>query len=404
MDGTLPLFTFKMSRKEDVMKKKIKMSKVLNRLCKMNMKIPLFGLISLALAFGVFIIISTLPAHAFDRWGGEDSIREVLIKGADLHLSRQGTYENSCGAKYGPPDVPSIENTWEWKIGSGWTCWNVGGISAEGLLAAYERTHNWDYLKGAIAQGNTLIAKYNTIVIDDPKGAEWEDRPFSQDIEFLVRLSRASHNHSYARVAHDWYDIIINNKTAEENADRYIDNRMSLAGWDLASQIRAACALGKWHYARGMAKRLLERRADWEKVMYSGYDWTMLSYASLLWAFAELRFGGREIAAAEREFRHFVLKAQVQEGPQKGSWDEGSYQTTAYAILGLDAVTGMQHDVAKALGKAFAFLRDTQTEEGGWSYLEGGEYVEYGEENSEVLMALSELRWREIGGRYPGHF
>jgi hypothetical protein len=361
----------------------------MDKTIKINMRTLLFGLICLVLAFGVFSTIST-ETQAFDRWRGEDPILEVLVKGANLHLYRQDTYLTKCG----PPFVPSIQNTWEWVIGSGETCWNVGGISAMGLLSAYERTHNRNYLKGAIAQGNTLIKKYNTIMTNE--GAVWENRPFSQDIEFLIQLSRVNHNHSYERVARDWHDIITDNKTAEENVDRYIEGRksqsiVSMAGWDLASQIRAALAVGKWQYARDMAKRLLERRADWEGISYGE---TILSYSSLLWAFAELRFGGREIAAAEREFRDLVLEAQVQEGSQMGSWLDGDYQTTAYAILGLDATTGRQHDIVKALGKAFAFLRDTQTAKGGWSYP-----PEIGEVNSEVLMALSGLHRREIGLR-----
>jgi hypothetical protein len=364
----------------------------MDKTIKMNMRTLLFGFICLVLAFGVLSSIST-ETQAFDRWRSGDPIREVLVKGADLQLSRQGTFANVCGptSPYGPPYVTEIVNTWEWVIGSGETCWNVGGVSAVGLLAAYERTHNHDYLERAIKQGNTLVAKYDTIITD---GAQWEDRPFSQDIEFLVELSRVSHNHSYARVARDWHDIITDNKTAVENADRYIDARLSLAGWDLSSQIRAALAVGKWQYARDMAKRLLERRADWEGKPYDGIDYTILSYSGLLWAFAELRFGGREIAAGEREFRNLVLEAQVQNGEQMGSWDDGNYQTTAYAILGLDATNGRQHDIVKALGKAFAFLRDTQTAAGGWSYP-----PEIGEVNSEVLMALGGLHRREIGLR-----
>ena len=344
-----------------------------------------------AVAVGLLVLGPT-PGLAFHWWGEEESIREVLVAGADLHLARQGTYANACGGGYGQPAVAAIEGTWEWEIGSEWTCWNVGGISATGLLAAWERVRHPGYLNGAIAAGDTLAARYETIVTDDPEGAEWEDRPFSQDIEFLVRLARDSRDHSYARVARDWYRIVTDGKTAEENADRYIDARGSLAGWDLASHIRAARAVGEWRYARDMAKRLLERRPDWEGVLYGGWDYTVSSYASLLWAFAELRFGGHEIAAAEREFRDLVLEAQAQEGLQKGSWGGGDYQTTAYAVLGLDAADGPR-EVARALGRAFAFLRDTQTAAGGWS-----SPPEYGEVNSEVLMALGGLRWWEIAG------
>lgn len=340
----------------------------------------------------VLLAVTPAPGLAFHPWDEGESIRDVLVAGADLHLSRQGTYTNACGDGYGPPAVSEIAGTWEWEIGSGWTCWNVGGISATGLLAAWERVRDPGYLGGAIAAGDALAARYDAIVTDDPEGAEWEDRPFSQDIEFLVRLGRDSRNHAYARVARDWYRIITGTKTAEENADRYIDARKSLAGWDLASHIRAARAVGEWRYARDMARRLLQRRADWEGVPYGGTDYTMTSYASLLWAFAELGFGGRVIAAAEREFRDLVLQAQAQDGPQKGSWEAGDYQTTAYAVLGLDATDG-RHEVAKALGRAFAFLRDTQTAAGGWSYP-----PEYGEINAEVLVALGGLREWEIAG------
>jgi hypothetical protein len=286
----------------------------------------------------------------------------------------------------------------------------VGGISATGLLSAYERTGCKDYLDGAIAQGDTLVNKYHTIVTDDPDGAEWEDRPFSQDIEFLARLSRYTRNrrcrrhkddddrqgrcgnrgHSidYFRIARRWYRIVTKNKTAEENADRYIEDRKSLAGWDLASHIRAALDIGEWHYALGIARRLLERRSEWEGVPYGGYDWTVSSYTSLLWAFGELRFGGWDIHAARRELLDLVLCTQEEDG----SWSGGDYQDTAYAILGLDnCLFTRKCKVRDALGKAFAYLRDTQTEDGGWSYP-----PEYGEVNSEILMALGGLYQWEI--------
>ena len=345
----------------------------------------------MSVVVGTLLVASTLPDLASAWWDSEKKIREVLIKGADLHLSRQGDYINTCGGGYGPPDIDSISNTWEWVIGTGETCWNVGGISATGLLAAYERTRNRAYLEGALLQGDTLVSRYDTIVTNDPEGAEWEDRPFSQDIEFLVRLSLDSHDLSYAKVARKWYKIVTDNKTAEENADRYIDVRLSLAGWDLASHIRAALSVGKWQYACGMAKRLLERRNVWEHFPYNGWDYTMSSYGSLLWAFDDLDFKCSGISAAIQEFQDFVLGAQGVDG----SWEDGDYQTTAYAILGLDAVEahgyGLKRSVRQALGKAFSYFHDTQTLEGGWSYP-----PEYGEINSEVLMAIGGLRRWEV--------
>ena len=333
------------------------------------------------LAIALFAVVAATlmtagTASAAKPGGQKEALNEAIVLGADLHLSRQGTYDNTCGGGYGPPDVAEIENTWEWKIGTGNTCWNVGGISATGLLAAYEQTDDPVYLDGALLTGDTLVNKYDTIVTDDPEGAEWEDRPFSQDIEFLVRLSRDSEEGSYAAVASAWYSILVDNMPAVANANRYIDARKSLAGWDLASQIAAALAVGETDYATGIAARLIERRGDWEGVLYSGWDYTIGSYAILLWAFAEL--GDNSFNGYVGEIRTALLDAQGADG----SWDGGDYQTTAYAVLGLSA-----DGTAKgAQARAWAFLRDNQTTEGGWSYP-----PEYGEVNSEVLMALGAL-------------
>jgi len=230
------------------------------------------------------LVASALPLLGFTFWGDEQEIRDVLITGAELHFSRQGTYSNACGDSYGPPDIPEIANTWEWTIDSGSTCWNVAGISATGLLAAYERTRHSDYLDAALLLGDTLVEKYEVITAD---GTQWEDRPFAHDIAFLVRLSKNSRDWSYFWTAHSWHDVITDNETAEQITDRLVDNRLSLAGWDLASQIQAALKVGKPRYAMGIAKHLLERRADWEGVSYGNHDYTTLSHASLLWAFRE---------------------------------------------------------------------------------------------------------------------
>lgn len=332
------------------------------------------------------VVAATLPLLGFTFWETEQEIRDVLIAGTELHLGRQGTYSNGCGDSAGPPNVPEISNTWEWTIDSGSTCWNVAGISAAGVLAAYERVHLEEYLDAALLMGDTLVEKYQMITAD---GAQWEDRPYAHDIEFLVRLSRASRQWSYYWTAYNWHRVVTDNETAEEIADRYIDKRLSLAGWDLASHIRAALKVGKKRYALGIAERLLERRSDWEGVINAGYDYTLLSYTSLLWAFHEFGFGSPDIVSARREFRTLILEAQRSDG----SWDNGSYQTTAYAVIGLDAVRSSRRnkDMRQALGNAFVYLRDAQTIDGGWSYP-----PEYGEVNSEVLMAIGELFGCEI--------
>jgi len=324
------------------------------------------------------ILLATIlsPALAAKPGGNQEALLDTITKGADLHLDRQDTYDLYY-------NLGTIDNTWEWVIGSGLTWYNVQGISATGLLAAYEKTDDQAYLDGAILAGDTMVVRYDVA----PEQGTW-----SQDIEFLVRLSQDSADDDYADVAGLWYANTTGAFTAEALADYYIDARKSLAGWDLASQIRAALAVGEVDYAQGMADRLIERWTDWEGVLYDGWDYTISSYGSLLWAFHELDDPGRDVAAAIREYRQYLLDIQEADG----SWEAGDYQSTAYIVLGLDAVQGNDRD---ALAYAWAFLRDTQTEDGGWSYP-----PELGEVNSEVLMALDSLELdegRKIGDPQP---
>ncbi len=310
----------------------------------------------------IFALMAPASVALAAKPGGQpEMVKERIILAADHHLFLQGAYDSYWGP-------PKIDNTWEWVIGTGWTGPNVQGISATGLLAAYERIGNTLYLDGAIAAGDTMVARYN---------AAPSQRTWSQDIEFLMRLSQDSGDDAYADIARSWYANTVDAFTAEGLADYYIDIRKSLAGWDLASQIRAALAVENVEYATGMASRLIERRADWEGVPYTGLDYTISSYASLLWAFAEL--DNNDFNGYIGEIRDALLDAQGDDG----SWDGGDQQSTAYAILGLDA-----DGTAKgAQDKAWAFLRDTQNSAGGWE-TPGGEY---GEVNSEVIMALSAL-------------
>jgi hypothetical protein len=168
-------------------------------------------------------------------------------------------------------------------------------------------------------------------------------------------------------------------------ADYYINLRKSMSGWDLGSQIRAALAVGEVDYANAIVARIIERRAAWEGVPYGTYDYTMSSYTSLLWSLAELN--NSDFNGFKGEIRDIVINAQGVDG----SWDYGDYQTTAYAILGLIADGGASGPQAKT----WAFFRDTRTAEAGWSYP-----PEYGEINSEVIMALAGLDLKGLKAGY----
>ena len=288
----------------------------------------------------------------------KDALLDAIAKGGNRLLSTQG------------PNSGSIPYNWEWIAGDGYYGNpNLQGITATGLLAAFEKTGNSVYLEGAKKAGNTLKARY---------AAAPNDRPYAQDVEFLVRLAKDSKDKSYLEVAKKWYANVIRDFTAEANVARYITRRGgSLAGWDLASQIRAADATGNKEYAKTMAKELIRRSADWVHVPSYGFDYTTISYGSLLWALHGI---GNNHATIEK-YREFLLANQNADG----SWEGGDFQTTAYVILGLDAVKGEGKELKNALALAGNFLVSTQTNLGGWFYTGDGEYPEV---DSEAVMSL----------------
>lgn len=321
------------------------------------------------LTIAIILIVSTLligatPVAAAKPGGQPEMLNDTVVSAANYHLSIQGTYGG-------------IPYTWPWAIGTTGGYWNVVGISATGLLSAYEKTNNNAYLAGALKTGNTLKTRYASVPATQ--------RPYSQDIEFLVRLGRDSGDNPFIDLAKQLYSRTTSQSTGAAYADYYIAARKSLSGWDLASQIRAALAVGEPEYATDIAARLIERRADWEGVPYGGWDYTLSSYTSLLWALAELN--NSDFNCFKGEIRDIVINAQDSDG----SWDDGDYQTTAYAILGLTADGGASGPQAKA----WSFLRDTRTTGAGWSYP-----PQYGEINSEVIMALAGL---DLKGLKAGH-
>lgn len=327
-------------------------------------KARIWGL-SLTIILVIATLLSSATLVAAAKPGGQPAaLEETVVSAADYHLTIQGTYGG-------------IPYTWPWAIGTTGGYWNVVGISATGLLSAYEKTGNSAYLAGAVNTGNTLKNRYASVPVTQ--------RPYSQDIEFLVRLSQDSNDGSYASLAQQLYSRTTSQYTGTAYADYYINARKSLSVWDLASQIRAALTVGQVNFANDIVARIIERRADWEGVPYGGWDYTMSSYVSLLWALAEL--DNSSFNGFKGEIRDIVINAQGADG----SWEYGDYQATAYAILGLTADGGASGPQAKA----WAFLRDTRTAGAGWSYP-----PEYGEINSEVIMALAGLDLKGLKAGY----
>ncbi|MCC6748669.1 MAG: hypothetical protein IT371_13495 [Deltaproteobacteria bacterium] len=234
---------------------------------------------------------------------------------ADHHVAAQGRYRGG------------LKDSWEWQLGTRRSAPNITGVSAHGLLAAHRITRLKEHEDSALRAADALVAAYD---------AGWKgNRPYTQDLEFLVAAG-------YVVDAARWFRVLSQNYTPAGYVDHLIRHRggqglVNMAGWDAASAIRAAVAVGDVAYARGMLERVVERRGAWD--LYGAGDAQRLSHASLLWAIAVFK-GRSRLSPEVEQFTQASLRALVGSQSPAGAWETElggrlCTQTTAYAVLGL---------------------------------------------------------------------
>jgi hypothetical protein len=258
------------------------------------------------LAAGVALLIAQ-PA-------GATPLKIEAEDAADHHIAAQGTYANG------------LAGSWEYQFGSGRSAPNITGIAAHGLLAAYKLSGEQAHRQSAERAAKGLIAAYD-------RG--WSGRrPYTQDVEFLAAVG-------FIIDAGRWFKVT----TARYTPDAYVDyvltgrqkqKRAALAGWDVASAIRAALAVGQVDYARGLLKALLTRRHAWDRPGALGQD---LARGSLVWALGEMRVRAG-LTPEQQRLGRTLVRDLVTRQQHTGGWLEAPggvfcTQTTAYAILGL---------------------------------------------------------------------
>ncbi|MEW6233273.1 MAG: prenyltransferase/squalene oxidase repeat-containing protein, partial [Chloroflexota bacterium] len=268
-------------------------------------------------------------------------IREAMARGADRLVALQHKDDKDDGG-------------WGRYPNDRVTRANLYGITARGLLAAYKVTKNPAYLQAAVEAGKALLAIYKL----NPSG-----RPYSQDVEFLVDLSKATHDQKYSRVAKAWYANIIKdfpdaNKRVDErlypqNGSNKPDKR---AGWAVASDIRAAKRTKQKQYARALAEAIIAQSGDWEG-QGTELKYSFLGWGSLLWALHDLGDGYNSTIKA---YRSSLLAKQEPDG----SWYGADTQVTAYVVLGLSVAEG--EGAERAVARAARFLLEMQLTNGGW--------------------------------------
>jgi hypothetical protein len=322
-------------------------------------------------------------------WAVPAGAQSLYTCAADTHVARRGAYMNGTTSTVD-------QGVWEWEIGSGFTYSNIQGISADGLLHATAATGDPAYALAAFPTANLLIGRYNA----NPM------RTYAQDADFLwdvckfdpqaygvspaaarALLSPAvANNQGYCTMATIFYSRLPGQfPNPNDNVDRHIAPRGSLAGWDLGWHVRAAWRTGFESYATAMLARILERRPDWEHVLLGGYDYTEESYGALTRVIFEMHAAGAVDDAVYNEGVALAGSLLASQGLD-GSWGGASFQTTAYVLLGLRADPTHLTAWHAAINKGEHFLNETATASPtcGWSYP-----PEYAEDNSEILMALS---------------
>ena len=285
-------------------------------------------------------------------------------------------------------------------LGAGVSCRNTLGVTGLGLIASLDAKHAANVKAAARATGDALVVFFNAGPVCDNNPATSDDRPYSQDVEFLVALSHNGLGESYQKVAKKWFACtkgdfpIANDRVSNRITRRAGQGIANLAGWDTASDIRAARVTGNHEYAKTLARAIVSRELEWNFNNDTGYE--LYSMASLIWAIEPLG-DDHGLRAAVKRYRDTLLALQKPDGSWVTcSWPSpadcfGDTQLTAYAVLGFDALSEA-HGIKEAIKKAVAFLLlQKNTTNDGYHVVNGGTYasMEITEVDSEVLQALN---------------
>ncbi len=316
------------------------------------------------------LALALLPLGLGGHAASASPLKVELEDAADHHVSGQGSYRGG------------LKDSWEYKMGSRRSAQNITGIAAHGLLAAFQLTGLQEHQDAALRAAQSLIHRYDQ---------GWRKRrPYTQDVEFLAAAG-------YIIDAGRWFNVTRGNYTPATYVSYVIEGRKGspqVAGWDLASTIRAAVAVGQLEYARGLLAETVKRRAEWDRAGTG----QALARGSLLWAMGIVR-DRLGLTPEQRALAESLVRELAAEQKANGAFQTGSElctQTTAYAVLGLSRFSAGRQ--AAASGKRWlrsVARQDTRFFQGGriWAttYTLGGRPEnDYNSViQSEAMMALA---------------
>lgn len=290
------------------------------------------------------------------------------------------------------------DHGWDWVV-DGEPPWigsspkNLYGVTALGLVYAYEETGNSTYLTAAQNAAGYMISGAHP-----ENGDFWNNGwGYDSDYVFLTQLSAASGNSSYATyalTAWTWQKANIP-RYADGNQTQLWDNFANnwigpgyygAAAWECSNWGLAALEMDDTAWAGHMATNVIDANmglialpmtAPYLANNYTN-DYVNMGMGSALRFLATLGGFASDVA---------TLKNQLESNQLcDGSWDfqltasPGESQTTAYVVMGL--LTAGDYAVAR---KGADWLVSTQLPNGGWE----GSPGEYAEIDSEAMQALT---------------
>lgn len=285
-----------------------------------------------------------------------------IIAGADRLVETQN---NDGSWEWNNPDTDKTDGP-----GPG----NTYGVTAMGLLYAYEITGNQVYLDTAKITADDLVDKIPH---------KTEGKFYSQDIEFLVNLGEISGESVYTDKAVSVMEHFMTGDnrycdadgcTAEELAAFYEDLYPTSAGlteWQLSSWVRAADLTAEAIWSDDM---VIEIEDD---VSTNYFDITLTTGNYVIGLAGVLDATGSEDVAEQ------LLATQEVDGSWTSENPEGDVQDVAYAVMALAKKGGYENLYGAVIGAVW--LENNQGTESGW---ENNANVENTELTSEALWAI----------------
>ena len=311
------------------------------------------------LAVLTIIIVS---ASIIDGWAGGNARRPAIIKGADRLSALQRT------------DI-GWEGTWFWFVGSNYNATNLTGVTALGLLEAFNDTKDQEILDAAVKAAGFI----QTHLGAGATGLKHHVRTTAPDIVFLHQLGKVTGNSVYAsRATLEWNNIKATYPTAA-SLDAVFKSIHRPSTWDIAFFMEAAKLSGDQAWADGAAAII----ANVGDSFYYGNDninnayWYSLNLSGTVRALVGCGYYQQYSSQVKTLLNQLISLVDSNNGI------DGYVQDTAYAVLALNTVGGAARYYANSLGR---WLARQQAQNGAWVEPDG---LEYPESSGEALRALS---------------